>query len=423
MPATIALIAHDSKKEALIELVRQHRIVFGRYHLIATATTGQRIEAQVGLQIERYKPGSLGGDLQIAADIVAGKVSSVFFLIDPREAQRHEPDLQTVLRACEIHDVPIATNLATSQFLIEGLARTQVAHLIFNPASGQGDADDELELIQSLLEPYFNLQVHLTTLEEGAASLTRRALEARADLVIASGGDGTVSAVAGELINSNTPLGIIPRGTANAFGSAIGISTTVRSIRTACRIIAEGQTRQVDAAWCNRNPMILLAGIGFEAETVEKASREFKDRWGALAYLMAGWQQLNEQELFSAQIELDGETLDLEAGAVTIANAAPLTSVLAQGSGEVVFDDGLLDVTIVTAESKFQALTAIINTVGAALIRVPATQPNVNHLRTRSIMITTDPPQKVVVDGEIVGRTPLEIHCIPRGLTVLVPVN
>lgn len=423
MPATLALIAHDSKKDVLVDLIRQHRLVFSRYHLIATATTGQRIENTVGLKVERYKPGSMGGDLQIAADIVAGKVSATFFLIDSREVQSHEPDLQTVLRACEIHDVPLATNLSTSRFLIEGLARTQVAHLIFNPVAGQGDADDELELIQSLLDPYFNLQIHLTTPTEGAAALTRRALESKADLVIASGGDGTVSAVAGELINSDIPLGIVPRGTANAFGSALGLSTTVRSIHTACRIIAEGQTRPVDAAWCNGQPMILLAGIGFEAETVEKASREFKDRWGALAYLMAGWQQLNEQELFKARIELDGEILDLEAGAVTVANAAPLTSVLAQGSGEVVFDDGLLDVTIMTAESKLQALTSIVNTVGAALIRVPATQPNVNHLRTQSIKISTEPPQKVVVDGEIVGRTPIELHCIPNGLTVFVPAT
>ncbi len=421
MPATIALIAHDRKKNDLVAFAKQHRVVLARYRLIATGTTGDRIKEATGLEIHGYASGPLGGDAQIAAEVVEGKVGAVLFLLDPLYAQPHEPDIQALRRVCDVHNVPLATNLSTAEFIIDGLARTRVAHLIFNPVSGQGDADDELATIQGLLEPHFNLQIHLTTPEDTAEQLTRRALESQADLVIASGGDGTVSAVAGEVIGSNIPLGIIPRGTANAFCSALGIATAVMPIRTACRIISEGETRRVDAARCNGRAMVLLAGIGFEAETVEKASREFKDQWGALAYLMAGWQQLNEQELFTAEIIVDDQQVAVEAGAITVANAAPLTSVLAQGPEGVVFDDGLLDVTIMTAESKFQALSALINTLGAALTRVVTTLPNVNHLRAERIKIAANPPQKVVVDGEIIGMTPIEVECIPNGLTVLVP--
>lgn len=421
MPATIALIAHDRKKNDLIAFAKQHRVVLARYRLIATGTTGERIQEATGLEIHCYASGPLGGDAQIAAEVVEGRVGAVLFLLDPLYAQPHEPDIQALRRVCDVQNIPLATNLSTAEFIIDGLARTRVAHLIFNPISGQGDADDELAMIQGLLEPHFNLQIHLTTPEDTAEQLTRRALEAQADLVIASGGDGTVSAVAGEVIGAEIPLGIIPRGTANAFCSALGIATAVMPIRTACRIIAEGETRQVDAARCNGRAMVLLAGIGFEAETVEKASREFKDQWGALAYLMAGWQQLNEQELFTAEIIVDDQQVAVEAGAITVANAAPLTSVLAQGPEGVVFDDGLLDVTIMTAESKFQALSALINTLGAALTRVVTTLPNVNHLRADRITIAANPPQKVVVDGEIIGMTPIEVECIPNGLTVLVP--
>jgi Sphingosine kinase and enzymes related to eukaryotic diacylglycerol kinase len=137
------------------------------------------------------------------------------------------------------------------------------------------------------------------------------------------------------LISTGIPLGIIPRGTANAFSVALGIPQFL-PIRNACQVILSGKTRTVDAARCNGFPMILLAGVGYEAETVERASRDLKDRWGAMAYLMAGWQLLDESGLFEAVIEAEGETYQLQAHAITVANAAPPTSVLAQGAGEVI---------------------------------------------------------------------------------------
>lgn len=240
------------------------------------------------------------------------------------------------------------------------------------------------------------------------------------DIIIASGGDGTISAVAGALIGTGIPLGIIPRGTANAFAVALGIPRLL-TIRNACQIILAGQTRKVDAARCNGSPMILLAGVGYEAETVERASRELKDQWGAMAYLMAGWQLLDEQNQFEAEIEAEGEVQHIQAAAITIANAAPPTSVLAQGAGQVIYDDGLLDITIATAENKLQAVTTMLKMLGAALVKAGTQQQNVVHGRAKQIKITTNPPQKVVVDGEVIGTTPIDLECISNGLTVLAP--
>jgi diacylglycerol kinase family enzyme len=215
-------------------------------------------------------------------------------------------------------------------------------------------------------------------------------------------------------------MGIIPRGTANAFAVALGIPRLL-PIRNACQIILAGHTKQVDVARCNGLPMILLAGIGYEAEMVERASRELKDQWGAMAYLMAGWQLLDEQGQFEAEIDAEGEIRQFQASAITIANAAPPTSVLAQGAGEVLFDDGLLDVTVATAETKLQAVTTMLGMLGSALVKGGRQNQNVVHGRTKKLTVKTDPPQKVVVDGEIVGTTPVEVECIPNGLTVLVP--
>ena len=183
-------------------------------------------------------------------------------------------------------------------------------------------------------------------------------------------------------------------------------------------------------ATCNGLPMVLLGGIGFEAETVERADREMKNRFGVLAYLVAGMQQLADQESFSAELEINGEINPFECLAITVANAAPPTSVLAQGFGEVISDDGLLDITIGLSSSEAKGLGARLQGVGAiadlfaaALAKRPAQNEDILSLRVPSIKVTTTPPQKVVVDGEIIGTTPVEFQCIEKGLTILAPLE
>ena len=421
MTATIALIAHDAKKDDIVNFARKHAPVLGRYRLIATANTGQRITAETGLIVEQLAPGMMRGDVQIAAEVVAGNMIAVIFLVEPYYVQPVEPNVQTILQVCQVHNVAIATNLSTAEAIVSSLAKTLVAHLIYNPVAGQGNAQQELTLIRELLEPHLHLHIHFTEPEIDPATLATQAIAAQADIIIASGGDGTVSAIAGALIGSGIPLGIIPRGTANAFAVSLGIPRLL-PIRNACQIILANNTRTVDAAKCNGLPMILLAGVGYEAGTVERASRELKDRWGAMAYLMAGWQLLDESMLFDTQIETEeGKIYDFQATAITIANAAPPTSVLAQGAGQVIFDDGLLDVTIATAENKLEAVSAMLRMFGAAITRTEFEHKNVIHGRAKWLKLTTNPPQKVVLDGEIIGTTPIEVECIPDGLTVLAP--
>jgi len=423
MARTIALIAHDDKKDDMVDFARRHQPLLSRYHLIATGTTGKLIKEATELEIEPMASGPLGGDTQIAAKVVAGEVLAVIFLIDPLNAQPHEPDIQALLRVCNVHLVPLATNLGTANAIATSFAQSLVAHLIFNPVSGGGNGKQDLEFIKQMLEPHLHLEVHLTSADIDPQELAVQAIAQEADLIIASGGDGTVSAVAGALIGTEIPLGIIPRGTANAFSMALNITQQIGQMRRACEIILAGKTRVVDAARCNKLPLILLAGIGYEAETIEKADREAKNRWGSLAYIMAGWQQLDEQKLFEAEVEIEGETKTFQAGAITVANAAPPTSVLAQGIGEVVVDDGLLDITIATVDNKLQAVTTLFSMLGAALIRTSAELDNIIHVRARQVKISASPAQKVVLDGEIIGNTPLEIECFPQSLVVFAPIN
>ncbi|MEL6438602.1 MAG: methylglyoxal synthase [Cyanobacteria bacterium J06621_8] len=423
MARTIALIAHDNKKDDLVDFAIRHQPLLSRYRLIATETTGKLIQDATDLNLELMAAGSLGGDAQIASRVVEGEVIAVIFLLDSLNAQHHEPDAQALLRICNIHLVPLATNLGTAEAIANSFAQSLVAHLIFNPVSGNGNGEQDLDFIKQMLEPHLHLEVHLTTPEIEPQTLAQQAIAQGADLIIASGGDGTVSAVAGAVVGTEIPLGVIPRGTANAFGMALGITQQITPIRRACEIILAGKTRIIDTARCNNLPLILLAGIGYEAGAIEKADREAKNRWGSLAYLMAGWQQLDEQKLFEAEIEIEGEIRTFQAGAITIANAAPPTSVLAQGIGEVVAYDGLLDITIATVDNKLQAVTTMLSMLGAALIRTSAELDNIVHLRASKVKISSSPHQKVVLDGEIIGNTPLEIECFPSSLKVLAPTN
>lgn len=123
MPSTIALIAHDRKKDDIVAFAKKHSSLLSNYTLIATGTTGTRIMEATGLSVKRMHSGPHGGDSQIAAQVVEGKVVAVIFLIDPLFAQPHEPDIQALLRICNVHQVPLATNLATAEVIMPALAQ------------------------------------------------------------------------------------------------------------------------------------------------------------------------------------------------------------------------------------------------------------------------------------------------------------
>jgi YegS/Rv2252/BmrU family lipid kinase len=294
------------------------------------------------------------------------------------------------------------------------------ACLIFNPVAGQSDPEQDLLQIRTLLDPEIDLDIRMTTPDVDAGQLAYEAIERGAHMIIASGGDGTLSEAAEAVVGTSIPLGIISRGTANAFASALGIPDTIEA---ACETILGGATKVVDAAQCNGKRMVLLAGIGFEAEVVEKADRQTKNRFGMLAYILAGVKQLQEFDTFETVIETDEKIFTLNACAVTIANAAPSTSILAQGPAGIIYDDGLLDLTVVAPANRAGAIASAYHLLQTALRGDAAERDDIGYLRARRLKVTTEPPQKVVIDGELFGTTPLEVECIPGGLTILVPIT
>ena len=114
----IALIAHDNKKAELIDWCNEHKEILKKHFLCGTGTTARMITDQTGLPVKGYNSGPLGGDQQIGAKIVEGKVDFVIFFSDPLTAQPHDPDVKALLRIAQGYDIPIANNRSSADFMI-----------------------------------------------------------------------------------------------------------------------------------------------------------------------------------------------------------------------------------------------------------------------------------------------------------------
>ena len=119
----IALIAHDEKKDEMVNFTIAYEAIFSKYELYATGTTGQRIMDETNLSITRLMSGPLGGDQQIGAMVATGEMDLIIFFRDPLTAQPHEPDVTALLRLCDVYSIPLATNIATAELLIRAVEK------------------------------------------------------------------------------------------------------------------------------------------------------------------------------------------------------------------------------------------------------------------------------------------------------------
>lgn len=119
----VGLIAHDSKKKLMQNFCIAYRGILSKHSLFATGTTGRLIEEVANLNVHKYLAGHLGGEQQIGAQIEHNDIDLVIFLRDPLAPKRHEPDVNNIFQLCDIHNIPLATNLATAELLIKSLDR------------------------------------------------------------------------------------------------------------------------------------------------------------------------------------------------------------------------------------------------------------------------------------------------------------
>lgn len=119
----VALIAHDKKKKEIIEFSKKYKDILKNHEIVATGTTGLKINEATGLDVHRYLSGPYGGDQQIGGSLAEGNIDLVIFLRDPLTAQPHEPDVSALIRICDVHNVPVATNIGTAELLVKELMK------------------------------------------------------------------------------------------------------------------------------------------------------------------------------------------------------------------------------------------------------------------------------------------------------------
>ncbi len=264
---------------------------------------------------------------------------------------------------------------------------------------------------------------------------TRAAVDAGARLVCALGGDGTVRAVAQELVDTDVPLGLLPGGTGNLLARNVG--APVDDLGEAFRVALTGRSRTVDVGWLvigptedQRGPgrsqpadnvhcFTVMAGLGFDAQLMDDAPERMKDRVGWAAYVASGGQHLRDDG-FALELTADGETTRTAAArTVVIGNCGELTGGMVL-LPEAEIDDGVLDLAVLTP-------SGISEWLGVAARVVAGREdggPSLERLRARDLTLRVDPPQLTEVDGDVLAEA-AEVRLVvqPGCLDVRVPAT
>jgi diacylglycerol kinase family enzyme len=317
-------------------------------------------------------------------------------------------------------------------------------HFVYNPAAGQTNIERELtKCLDHLTERGWDVRLAVTDRPMQAADLARDAAAAGLDMVVAVGGDGTVSEVANGLVGSDTLLGVIPAGTTNVWALQMHIPSLppwhprkvvdrVLSdledlgwhrplgipswLSDAFRVMLNSEVRAVDTGLVNVRSFLLWAGVGFDATVAEAVIPEDKRRYGALAYIASGVATAVEyagarMHLSVGDRELDDDVLML------VASNARLYAGIVQMAPTAYLDDGLLDVCVFKGEGIAEG----VRHATALLAGRHFDESNVSYFQADHLAVSSSPSQPVHADAEPCGVTPVDITVRPRSLRVLAP--
>ncbi|TMO08899.1 hypothetical protein CWB60_04705 [Pseudoalteromonas sp. S327] len=365
-------------------------------------------------------------DRRVVVHCALGRGRSVFVMAAYLLSQDKNADVHQVL--AQIKETRETANLNKHQ--LRHLAKRHKkgelviknkAVIIANPVSGTKMWQDKEHLIVARLSAYYDLEVLTTTKDIDGIELAKQAIKDKPDIIIACGGDGTVTEVASVLVNTQCKLGIIPMGTANALAHVLmGISSKIIPVEQACDLIIDGQTQTIDTAYCNDELMLLLAGIGYEQSMVEKADRDSKNESGQLAYLSGFFQAFSEQKAQTLYVTLDDNQMqEVNTNSFIVANAAPFTTLLAQGGGQPDHEDGLLDINwLLPSDENTTRVLSIAELMFSSITQTHLAISS-HHTNAKKVTITADEEIKYVLDGEIKTADTLTITVDPASLKVI----
>jgi len=287
------------------------------------------------------------------------------------------------------------------------------AVLVHNPGSGQ--RRDRFHSITRMVDALrlrgITVTPQVTTGPADATRLAAAAVEARADLVIVHGGDGTVNEAMQVMVGTTTPLAVWPGGTSNVLAREIGLPG---SLELLADVIAGERTRRVSVGRAGERYFLLMAGVGLDADVVRAVNPGLKRLTGEGAYWMAGLKQLADWH--PAHFVLETEAGQHRATFAVVANAASYGGGL-RFAPEASMDDDLLDVCLFDCIQRHRFARYL----AAAFTGSHLGMPGVTYLKTRRAAVHGDASRFVQVDGELHGPLPVSFECVPDALSLVVP--
>jgi YegS/Rv2252/BmrU family lipid kinase len=285
--------------------------------------------------------------------------------------------------------------------------------LVVNPMSRRGLRHRDAAL-HALVEA--NVEVReIVTSHPGHASEVLRARSEVWDAVFVLGGDGTVMEVVSALAYSGIPVGVLPGGTGNLVAGVLGVPL---SVGHAVRKLLEGQRCTFDLGQLPDGRFFTFAaGVGVDVAMVQKTSRGGKRALGMLSYAITAARAALKRDLVQVTVEVDGKALEARAVLAMVANAGSILGGRFSIGPNVKPDDGELDLCLFMPE-RFADVLALI---WRLLRKDFRSHPRMMFVRGRKFIVRTDPPVAVQADGDIIGKTPLEIRVAPMAAEFLIP--
>ena len=287
-------------------------------------------------------------------------------------------------------------------------------HVVINPAAGQ--PEPILHILNSVFHPAgVEWEVSITHEFGDATRQARQAAEHGADIVVAYGGDGTVMEVANGLVGTEVALGIVPGGTGNILSIELDIP---QSSEEAARLLVspDAQRRKVDVGQSGERSFLLRAYVGFDAQRIQLTTREMRDRFGKMAYLIAALKAIPESEAIRYSLTLDDEEVECEGFTCIVQNAGNMGVGGLSLVPDVSISDGLLDIIVIHGLDPLSLASAL-----GSIADAPLDPERFHHWQAREVTIAADSPQTVIGDGEDWGETPITIKVLPGAVRVICP--
>jgi YegS/Rv2252/BmrU family lipid kinase len=290
------------------------------------------------------------------------------------------------------------------------------AFVVLNPVAGTEDPDEVRSTIVSGLEAAnWDYDIHRTSEEEDVERAVRDSSPEDYDVVIASGGDGTISAVASALTGTDTPLGIIPSGTGNSLARDLDIPL---AIDEAMQIITgKHDARPIDGLRIDDRHYFLNASVGVSADAMVHTERTQKRRLGMTAYLITTLQKMVGMQPAKFKVTADGEVFRMQAADILVANSGIVGISRFNVKPAIYLDDGEVGIFILRARSALDYIIA----VWAGLTGQAPNAPNVRVLRvTHSVTVEPSSALPKQADGESLGRGGFTAYVVPQAVRVIV---